>query len=661
MAQPDTSSLIHRDLSGERAQELTAEITRYHRPPGGSGYHAATNLVAEWLRDAGLGRIETTTYPLDGETVLGIGPVSLAWEPHAAEVKIVSPVQEPVVDMESVSSCLAWWSKPTAPGGVTAELVDVGTGESDDDFAGKDLNGKIALIGHTIRPGGWAHAATQAMERGAIGLLSDYLYYEFEPDRTRAGLPEAVQLLRLPNQQGEFDAWACSISYPAAQRLRELLRLGPVRLHADIQCDLFSGHGQNLIATIPGTDLEEESVFFISHTSAATCPCANCAAGPALMVEIARTLNDLIESGDLPRPRRSIKFMFIIEGLGSRAHIDEHREDLDRIKTAFCFDSVGHDQDKLRSVMLWYRHPDSSPSFINDYFTGILERAPQDGTWVFANRQDIGPVQFVQAPYTPWSDNHYWAAYGVPSPLIMSWPDRYFHTQLLTADNTDPRVFRRVGITTALAAYEIANAGDADALTIAREVAARARFRLDDIALQAARSGNEDVGRELRYAAQRDAAAVASTASLMSVGASEQDREQVEAMSQGVLEYAEGIANAASAPNLSSPPPANTQQVLRKLAEGPYAATVGASYPELVGIAGHMAEQDSRIIFDSLRPMGDEFWNLVDGRRTIAEIAEAVCFQFGFELDAEHFLPLVDGMVRSGIAEIVPANGRASR
>ena len=23
-------------------------------------------------------------------------------------------------------------------------------------------------------------------------------------------------------------------------------------------------------------------------------------------------------------------------------------------------------------------------------------------------------VQFVQAPYTPWSDNHYWVAYGVP-------------------------------------------------------------------------------------------------------------------------------------------------------------------------------------------------------------------------------------------------------
>ncbi len=136
-------------------------------------------------------------------------------------------------------------------------------------------------------------------------------------------------------------------------------------------------------------------------------------------------------------------------------------------------------------MLLFYRHPDSSPSFLNDYFAGVMERAPKDGTWVFADDADIAPVQFTQAPYTPWSDNHIWAAYGVPSPLIMSWPDLHFHTQFLTADNTDPRVFRRAGVTTALAAYEIADAGAADALAIADEVAARAGFRLAEIANRA--------------------------------------------------------------------------------------------------------------------------------------------------------------------------------
>lgn len=527
----DPGALIHRDLSGENAQSITAEITRFHRPPGGSGYHAATNLVAERLREAGITEIDVVTYPLDGRTVAGNGPLPLAWEPYGATVRVVSPVQDEVVDMATTSSCLAWWSKPTPPGGVEAELVDIGTGESDADFNGKLIKGKIVLIGHTERPSGWTYAARQALERGAIGIISDYLFYSFAPYRTRTNLPEAVQLLRLPNQLGTHDAWACSISHSAAERLRNLLKVGPVKLHADIQCSIFEGHGQNLLATIPGRELQDEAVFFIAHTSAATCPCANCASGPALMVEIARTLNNLIERGELERPRRSIKFLFIIEGMGSRTFIDANRESLSKVRTAFCFDSVGHNQDKLKSVLLFYKHPDSYPSFINDYFAGIMERAPKDGTWVFANDTDISPVQFVQAPYTPWSDNHTWSAYGVPSPLIMSWPDLYFHTQFLTVDNTDPRVFRRTGVTTALAAYEIANAGSREAELIADEVAARGRFRLNDVTnravqkmLYTARSGGDAsriahrARKQIAYFADRDAKNVASTVCLASSG-----------------------------------------------------------------------------------------------------------------------------------------------
>lgn len=527
----DVGALLHRELSGDRAQATTTAITQFHRPPGAAGYHAATNLVAAQLRAHGLQDVEVTTYPLDGETIAGEGPLPLAWEPTSAVVRVVGPVQREVVNSETVSSCLAWWSKPTPEGGISAELVDLGTGERDEDYAGKDLTGKIVLIGHTERPAGWMYAARRALEAGAAGILSDYLFYTFAPDRTRQSHPDAVQLLRLPNQLGKYDAWACSISYPAAQHLRELLRLGPVQLHADIQCKLFKGHGQNLLATIPGRELPDESVFFISHCSAATCPCANCAAGPALMAEIAGVLHRLIEQGELEPPRRSIKFMFIIEGLGSRAYIKDHGDELDRVKTAFCFDSVGHDQGKLKSVLLFYRHPDSSPSFINDYFAGVMDRAPKDGSWVFANGSDISPVQFTQAPYTPWSDNHTWAAYGVPSPLIMSWPDMHFHTQFLTADNTDPRVFRRAGVTTALAAYEIANAGPADAWAIANDVATRSGLRLDEIAGQAVHrivrlddaspaDGDpvqiaERALQELRYALDRDQRAVESVSSLM--------------------------------------------------------------------------------------------------------------------------------------------------
>ena len=527
----DLANLIHGKLSGETAQATTDTICQFYRSPGSSGYHAATDLVAAHFEEYGIEDVEVTTYPLDGETVLTHRTMPLAWEPHRAVVRVVNPTQEDIVDFDTSPSCLAWWSQATKKGGLTAQLVDVGTGESEADFSGKELTDKIAFVSGTDRPAGWGHAALQAMKRGARGLLTDYLYYATPPFRTRESLPDAVQLLRLPNQSGEFDAWACAIAYPAAQRLRELLRQGPVTVHADIRCRLFKGEGRNLLATIPGRELPDESVFFIAHASAGTRPGANCAAGPALILEIARTLKGLIQQGQIRPPRRSIKFLIIAEGLGSHAYIAANRDELPRIKTAFCLDSVGHHQEKLQSNLLFYRHPDSSPSFINDYFAGIMERAPKDGSWVFKNDTDISPVQFLQAPYTVWSDNHIWTAYGVPSPLIMSWPDKYFHTQLLTPDNTDPRVFRIAGVTTCLAAYEIADADLHQALAIADEVSARSLFRLDDLASRAVQrilstrqstNGGIDAHalarrahRELVYFADRDTQAIASALTLI--------------------------------------------------------------------------------------------------------------------------------------------------
>ncbi|MBV7334490.1 DUF4910 domain-containing protein [Chloroflexi bacterium TSY] len=535
------AKLIHHHLSGDNAQALTEAITQFWRAPGSSGYHAATNLVAERLRAIGIPEIDVNTYPLDGETQFLHQTMPLAWEPYNAVVRTTGPTQEPLVNFDDAPSCLMPWSCPTPPGGMTAELVDLGTGESDADFADKDLDGKVVFIHHTEHRALWTYAATKAMERGAKGILTDYLLYQTAPFRTRETLPWAVQLLRLPNNKGKFDAWGCAVDHPTGQHLRELLHLGPVTIHANIQCRIFKGKGQNLLATIPGRQLPDESVFFIAHTSAA----ANCAAGPALMVEMARTLHTLIESGEIPRPRRSIKFLFVAEGLGSEAYIHRNRSELDKIKTAFCLDSVGHHQEKCNSALLFYRHPDSTPSFINDYFAGVMERVPKDTSWVFAEDNGLSPIIFEQAPYTPWSDNHYWATFGVPSPLIMSWPDRCFHTQLLTAEMTNPRVFRAAGISLALAAYEIADAGLQEALVIADEVATRSLYRLDTVGNQVARAVIEESGelqmleentaRQLDYFAQRDGAAIASIQTLLPDQVPEQAQASI-ALQQALLQ-----------------------------------------------------------------------------------------------------------------------------
>jgi len=524
------ASLIHKRLSGERAQEITAAITQFYRTPGSAGYHAATNLVTGLLREIGFDDLQVTTYPIDGETVVLGDTMPLAWEPYGATVRLFSPVQGELVNFDDAPTCLCVWSQPTPRGGMVAKVVDVGTGELEADWAGKELSGKIAFIHHTDRRESWKSAAAEALRRGAKGVLTDYFLYPMPPFRTRKQCPDAVQFLRLPNSHGQFDAWGCSLSLSAGQRLRELLKLGTVMVHADIRCRSFKGHGQNVIAAIPGRELPEESVILMAHTTG-TQPGANCAAGDALLIEIARVLQYLIQTGQVRQPRRSIKFMVVAEGLGTQAYIAEHRDELDSIKTAICLDSVGNHQDKLKSTLMFSRHPDSSPSFINDYFEGVMERVPKDTSWIGRDDGGMSSVVFTSQPYTPWSDNNRWASFGIPSPLIMSSPSIHFHTQFLTADTMDPLVFHRAGVPTAVALYEIADAGLYEALAIAREVAARSRFRLQIeasrtvqhiLSLAQVQNGAGDgeafaqrAVRELHYISQRDGLAVASALNLV--------------------------------------------------------------------------------------------------------------------------------------------------
>jgi aminopeptidase YwaD len=526
----ELSYLLNENLSGEKAHETVKQITRFYRSPGSAGFHAATNIVADMLRAGGFEDLEVTRYPIDGETEFNHRKLPLAWEPYSAVVRMTNPAQKELVNFDTAPSCLAWWSAPTPPGGQSADVIDVGTGESEEDYAGKDLKGKVAFIHTTDRPEGWMYASGLALEKGAVGILTDYFLYPMPPDRVQEKVPNAVQLLRLgANNHGKYQAWACSVDYPTGKMLSEMLSLGQVTIHADIQCKLFKGEGQNLLATIPGRELAEEAVFFLSHTSTGTKPGANCAAGVALATEIAITLKKLIDEGTLQRPRRTIKFLFVNEGLGSQAYIHNHKDELPAIKASFCFCSAGNDQQKSKSVLIFSKNPDSVPSFLNDYYQWVMDTSGKDKYWVGRDEKDMSSVVFEQVPYTPWSDNSAWAAFGVPSGLVMSWPDIYFHSQLLTADTVDPKVIKRAGVTTAIAAYEIANADLSTAEFIASEVFTRSQYRLQRLGNDTVRSIKQAASasdsmiesnakhamRELHYYAERDTKAVATTRGLV--------------------------------------------------------------------------------------------------------------------------------------------------
>ena len=335
------------------------------------------------------------------------------------------------------------------------------------------------------------------------------------------------------------------------------------------------------------------------------------------MAEMGRVMSDLISSGRIPRPRRTIRFLVNVEGHGTKHYVHNHRGEIERTIAAIALDSVGHDQEKCKSALLFYHSPDSLPSFINDYYVSLIESAPKETRWVFSEGNRIPLVNFTDLPYTPWSDNHYYPAFGVPSPLLMSWPDLYFHTDYLSADKLDPMVFRRCGITTALAALELANAGPSEAQSIMREVGNRSQFRLGRIALEAKDSADEARTRKrLTILARRDRQAVESA--LVLVDAEERrrhpelesTRDEVQREIADRLEHTMGwLRDDESAPDDFPPGSVVPQRLIERDAPG----LAGTGYWDLVRMAEEMHDRDPKMRYDSLRIIGDEVWNFADG------------------------------------------------
>ncbi len=653
---------ITQEISGQNAFDLTGEITKFYRSPGSVGYHAATGLARERLLAAGL-QVEESHYPLDGQTVVLDRVMPMAWEPHDAKVRVISPAQDLIIDFDKAASCLAWWSRPTPRGGIEAELIDVGTGERDEDFVGKNLVGNIAYVHNANWHVTWSKVSESIARRGAKGIITDFFLYPTPPIRTRERVPEAVQLLRLEfNAAKKFDFWACSVDYPTGKRIEQWLRLGPVRVHADIQCDTFVDYGQNILATIAGETHPQDSVFVLAHSSAGSRPGANCASGTSLLVETARALNTLIMRGAIARPRRSLKFLLVSEGLGSYNYLSAHPDERARVKASYCLESVGHSQRKLNTTLYFSRAPDSTPSFINDHFDAVLERLPKQWGWVGRNEANISPIVVSQVPYTPWSDNSTWTAHGIPSALFMSWPDEYFHSQLLTADITDPSVFAYAGALVAASAYEMASMGLKESLWLAEWMSARSAARLHLEHQRALWQAPESVDeawttRRLEFLYKRDCAALNSLAEL--VEPSEQAALEAKvALLQGQLATATAhlLGAAMRAESFNAQPKAEDDLRMaatpRKLKQISTPGLAGMQYLDELDLCHALEQQDPHFTDYVLKPATDEMWNLCDGKRSIAEIVMYTALEFNLRVKPETWLPVFAGWEEAGLIRL---------
>ncbi len=627
-------SLLDQRFSGARAKELATRITHYGRSPGSSGYLSATDLAADEMRAAGFDFLETVDFP-----------VRDAWEVSEASLNAVSPEQVCLIDLDTAAMCVCSWSDSTVPEGEVLDLIDVGTGETPMHFEGKDVKGKAVFIRGTERRPGFWEAQRLAIQAGARGIVTDYMLYQTPGIRTPDLVPDAVQLLRL--QVRNKPVWAFSIPRTSSIRLQELLAKGPVRVKARAICKTYAGTGRNVIATIKGTDLAHEELLFCAHTSG-TKPGGNCAAGVGLVVELGRTLMSLIREGLVPRPRRSLRFLLVIEGAGTNRYLADNRRRVKDIVATFTYCSAGNDQQKSKSALCLFRSPDSVGSYINDYLIDLMQASPKDAQWIEKDGGlEMSLISFIDLFYTPWSDNTRFAAERMPAPLFMSWPDRYFHSQLLTADVVDPNVIRRCALVGGMAAFELGSAGAHDAVRIANTVAARSMERIASIASSHVRENAGKAAGHIAYIVDRDVAAIKSVERL-----AEGDSvllQELAATEAGLRDFAaRAVRNNAVCCDEVAICGEYSRIIPRRAIENRAGRWAGLSYQDLLSIAGELEARDKNAGFQALRVIADETWNFIDGRRSVADIARAVGFEFDLDLPAHAIYRLLEGIERSG-------------
>jgi aminopeptidase YwaD len=453
---------LAQELSGETAKRNLEGIARFHRQRGSRGFHSAAELVAERARAYGLSDVAILQFPADGKIYYGTQRSRPPWDVEFAElwemqggvasVKMGSYDAEPVVLAEDSESA-----------DVIADLIDVGEGAKQSDYAGKDVKGKIVLAG--AQPGAVQDLAVGKF--GAAGIVS------YAQNQKTAWWGEDENLIRWGHLEtfSSNKTFGFMVSLKTARALRERLGNGEqIKLHAVVKAGQHPGYTEVVTATIPGADakLNDEEIAFSCHLDHQRPGANDNASGCVTILEVARTLQKLIVEGKLAKPARTIRFIWPPEVEGTLTLLNAKPEFAQRIRAVVHMDMVGGGG-VTKAVFHVTRGPMSLPSFVHDvgwaFGEFVNEQSYNFAAGLPAEYPLVAPEGGKQAllaqdtAYTMGSDHDVYqdSSFKIPAIYLNDWPDRYIHTNFDTAANIDTTKLKRAAFIGAASGYFLAS------------------------------------------------------------------------------------------------------------------------------------------------------------------------------------------------------------
>jgi hypothetical protein len=252
------------------------------------------------------------------------------------------------------------------------------------------------------------------------------------------------------------------------------------------------GNFEVVTGVIPGTDPSAGEIVFSCHLCHQKPGANDNASGAATILEDARILSLLIKQGKLQPPKRTIRFIWPPEIVGTMCYFARHPDIVKNMVAAIHMDMVGGNHEITKAIFHITHTPASLPSFVNDvadtfgdYVIEGSRRATMTGDFSDAIFSPDGTKEMLVADhssFTMGSDHDVYeeGSFRIPTIYMNDWPDVFIHTNNDKPENLDPTKLRRVAVIGALSGYFLAIAGPAEARRLASEVFARGAARQSD-------------------------------------------------------------------------------------------------------------------------------------------------------------------------------------
>lgn len=430
------AGVLHAGFRADRAMDVATYIDGFYRTPGGEGYDKVLDRVGRELESAGYGEVEGFTLRFI-ETPM----ITPAWTPRSASFEVHLPGCPPLPlhrfhSAGDADRVMLPVHAPSADvrGPLALTLDDV-------------VEGSILVTSDDLS----RRTMDAARRKGAVAVLSSAVFdFTVDPSGGDRHL-DAIQ----------FQSVAAGTETPVGKvsRRTQALLAGLLEIHGELEVSFRAEVSvevrplRTLVAEVIGADRPDECVAVVSHAQEPGA--GDNASGVAGLCESAAALARAIRSESLPRPARSLAFVFGDEMRQSAIFLKDSPR---RVVAGISADMLGQSTAATGAVPLLERTPDPGalhtlpPDAHTAWGAGDVreEDLVPNGVAIIARcaLRDIAGIEGTwKTAENPWeggSDHDVFLSQGIPAVLFWHFTDFTYHTGLDRMEMLDAAELRRM-------------------------------------------------------------------------------------------------------------------------------------------------------------------------------------------------------------------------